>query len=98
MKKIFHFALLFAAAGMMSLGFSSCSSDDNDDDNGVQTFEVKASTLENIVAQYVNDVINPTYNDLQSSAATLDEACKSLYAKRLAGTLTQTDIDYACTA
>jgi hypothetical protein len=98
MKKIFHFALLFAAAGMMSLGFSSCSSDDNDNDNEVQTFEVKASTLKNIVAQYVNDVINPTYNDLQSSAATLDEACKSLYAKRLAGTLTQTDIDYACTA
>ncbi len=96
MKKIFHFALLFAAAGMMSLGFSSCSSDDNDDE--VQTYEVKASTLESIVAQYVNDVINPTYNDLQSSAATLDEACKSLYAKRLAGTLTQTDIDYACTA
>ena len=94
MKKIFHYALLFAAVGMMGMGFTSCSSDDPEDN----TVEASASTLENIVGQYVNDVVNPTYRDLQAAAATLDDACKNLYAKRLAGTLTQTDIDAACTA
>lgn len=79
MKKIFHYALLFAAVGMMGMGFTSCSSDDPEDN----TVEASASTLENIVGQYVNDVVNPTYRDLQAAAATLDDACKNLYAKRL---------------
>ena len=78
MKKIFHYALLFAAVGMMGMGFTSCSSDDPEDN----TVEASASTLENIVGQYVNDVVNPTYRDLQAAAATLDDACKNLYAKR----------------
>lgn len=94
MKKIFHYALLFAAAGVMSLGFSSCSDNESED----KTVEVQATELETIVAQYVNDVVNPTYRDLQSAAARLDEACKNLYTQRVAGTLTQTDIDAACTA
>lgn len=94
MKKIFHYALLFAAAGMMTFGFSSCS-DDNNEDNTVET---KPSVMETIVAQYVNDVVTPTYRDLQAAAATLDDACRNLYAKRVAGTLTQDDIDAACTA
>ncbi len=94
MKKIFHYALLFAATGVMSYGFTSCSSDDSED----KTVEADASTLESIVAQYVDDVVNPTYKDLQAAAATLDEACSNLYAKRKANTLTQTDIDAACTA
>lgn len=94
MKKIFHYALLFAATGVMSFGFTSCSSDDSED----KTVEADASTLESIVAQYVDDVVNPTYKDLQAAAATLDEACSNLYAKRKANTLTQTDIDAACTA
>ena len=33
MRKIFKFALMFAVAGMMSTGFTACSSDDNDDNN-----------------------------------------------------------------
>ena len=70
MKKIFHYALLFAAAGMMTFGFSSCS-DDNNEDNTVET---KPSVMETIVAQYVNDVVTPTYRDLQAAAATLDDA------------------------
>ncbi len=94
MKKIFHYAMLFAAAGVMTFGFSSCSNDSE----GYQPVEVESSTLEKIVAQYVDDVVNPTYNDLQSASATLEEACKNLYAKKLAGTLTQPDIDAACTA
>jgi len=94
MKKIFRNALLFAAAGVVSLGFSSCSDDNSEE----KTVEVQSSTLQTIVAQYVDDVVNPTYRDLQAAAATLDEACKNLYTKRAAGTLTQTDIDAACTA
>ncbi len=94
MKKIFHYALLFAATGMMSLGFASCSDDNSEGD----LVEVSASQVETIVAQYLNDVVNPTYNDLQQAAANLDEACANLYRKRVNGTLTQQDIDAACTA
>ena len=95
MKKIFKYALLFAA-GVMSLGFTSCSDDNNnDEDDNVQ---VTSSEMETIVAQYVNDVVNPTYKDLQAAAASLDEACANLYNKHKAGTLTQSDIDAACTA
>ncbi len=94
MKKIFRYALLFAAAGVVSLGFSSCSDDNNED----KTVEAQSTELENIVAQYVDDVVNPTYRDLQTAAAALDNACRNLYAKKKAGTLTQDDIDAACTA
>ncbi len=94
MKKIFRYALLFAAAGVMSLGFSSCS-DDNSENKLV---EAESSEIEAIVAQYVDDVVNPTYRDLQAASATLNDACRNLYAKKKAGTLTQDDINAACTA
>lgn len=92
MKKIANLAMMFLA-GALTTGFTSCGDDDNngkeDQQNGI---------MKEVVSNYVDVVVNPTYQDLATHAQTLYDACQSLYAKRKAGTLTQTDIDAACTA
>ncbi len=108
MKKIFKYALLFAVAGTLTTGFTSCSSDDDEDDNKtgyvVPTDSYNEDNINNatvmgqIVDNYIKNVVEPTYADLAKGAKSLYDACQNLYAKRKAGTLTQTDIDNACEA
>lgn len=98
MKNIFRYALLFAATGVMSLGFTSCGDDDDDSDVPAGSVLADASTLQNIVNSYVDNVVDPTYKDLRTSAEALNTACQTLYAHRSNNTLTQTDINAACEA
>ena len=51
-----------------------------------------------VVANYINEVVKPTYLDLAEKSDILYKACQNLYQKRKAGTLTQNDIDAACEA
>jgi predicted lipoprotein len=94
MKKYFKYALLFAAISTMTLTTTSCSSDDNNENTEATT----SSEMQAIAENYVKNVVEPTYTDLATNTQTLYEACQNLYAKRKAGTLTQTDIDAACNA
>ena len=54
--------------------------------------------MSSIVANYVDNIVRPTYIDLAENTQTLYDACQNLYTKRKAGTLTQSDIDAACEA
>lgn len=94
MKKFFRYALLFAAAGMVSLSFTSCGDDNDDPDNGRVT--IQASVLQSAFDNYVDNIIYTNYEDLQSAAEELHTACNALYNEKIAGTVSQTTIDNAC--
>jgi len=92
MKKIFMYAMLFAAC---TLGTASCSSsDDNNDDNKLAE---KEQAMQAITNQYVNNVIFPIYQSLASQTSTLFDQLVEAKAKFRAGTLSQGDIDKICT-
>ncbi|MBQ3631846.1 MAG: imelysin [Prevotella sp.] len=93
MKKIFMYAMLFAAC---TLGFTSCSDDDDNKDDNQQLTE-KEQAMQAITEQYVNNVVFPIYKSLASQTADLYDQLVSAKGKLRAGTLTQTDIDNICT-
>ena len=80
--------------GTFAFGFTACSSDD---DNTEETKHY-GEELTSVVSNYVDVVVEPTYKELASKADVLYTACQNLKAKRQNGTLTQADIDAACTA
>ncbi len=91
MKKIFIYAMLFAAC---SMGMTSCSSDDdNNNDSGLAD---KEQAMQAITGQYVNNVVFPIYKSLAAQTSTLFDQLVSAKAKFRAGTLTQADIDQVC--
>lgn len=94
MKKFFRYALLFAAAGVMSTGFTACS----DDDDNNERVSIPAATFDTAFDNYINNIVNANYEDLQTAAEQLHVACANLYAKKQAGQVEQSDIDAACAA
>ena len=113
MKKVTKLAM-FLLAGTLATGFASCSSDDDEVINTTILTPEQQSELSKIasessananktemgkvVANYINEVVKPTYLDLAEKSDILYKACQNLYQKRKAGTLTQNDIDAACEA
>ena len=95
MKKIFQKAFLFVATMTLSLGFASCS---DDDDPVTEGNVVPATELSAVANTYVNDIINPTYKDLRDYAKDLKDACDKAYANAKAGNLSDADITAACEA
>ena len=113
MKKVTKLAM-FLLAGTLATGFVSCSSDDDEvinttiltpeQQNALSQAESESRANANktemgkVVANYINEVVKPTYLDLAEKSDILYKACQNLYQKRKAGTLTQNDIDAACEA
>ena len=95
MKKIFQKAFLFVATMTLSLGFASCS---DDDDPVTEGNVVPATELSAVANTYVNDIVNPTYKDLRNNAKVLKDACDKAYANAKAGNLSDADITAACEA
>ena len=91
MKKLFMYAMLFAAC---CVGLSSCSSDD--DDNKDSGLAEKDQAMQAIVGQYVNNVVFPIYKSLAAQTSTLFDQLVEAKAKLRAGTLAQSDIDKIC--
>ncbi len=98
MKKIFEYASAVLAAVVLTMGMASCSSDDDDDDGNAQgTESAKVSLMTSATSQYINNVVYPTYTNLANYATDLYADVEDLYTKAVAGTLTQSDINEACT-
>ncbi len=76
MKKIFHYAMLLASACMISAGLTACS-DDNDDPQPGST-DAESAEISNILNNYVDNVVNPTYKEMAANATTLYSAMKAL--------------------
>lgn len=92
MNKLFQksVSLLFGAA--LTMGFASCSSDDNAPDVDTSNPEVEA-----IVKQYLDNTVNITYKKLADGTSDLYDQLIAMRDKAKAGTpLTQAEIDQAC--
>ncbi len=74
MKKFFKYSMLFAAALTLTLGFASCSSDD-DDSNEVQ---FSSSVLQTVNSEFVDKTVVPTYRNLANYNKTLVEALEAM--------------------
>lgn len=91
MKKFFYYASAFAMALAMTMGFTSCS-----DDNDGGSDDPKADQLEKVVSQYTNHVVYPTYTNLANSSQDLYDQLVALKAKFDAGSLTDQDVKDVC--
>lgn len=93
-KNYIKTGLFMALMAVMPMSFTSCSSDD---DNTTRTeADVKNTALQNIVNNYVNNVVYPTYTNLANETWNLYDGLVSLQTKLTAGTLTDSDIDAVC--
>ena len=97
MKRIFKFAMLFAA-GMMTMGMVSCSSDDDKNDS-VDVAKEQNEAIEALTKQYLSDVVYPTYTNLANESESLYSKISALKTKLKAGTaVNQSEIDDICTS
>lgn len=98
MKKMFKYAMLFAAAYTLTWSMTSCSDDDKGDD-GKTTIEKQEQAVKDLTAEYLNNVVYPTYGNLASEAEGLYAKINALKAKLKAGTrVEQSEIDAICTS
>lgn len=98
MKKIFKFALLFAATCMMTMGMTACSSDDDKNDT-VDVTKEQNDAIEALTKQYLSDVVYPTYTNLANESESLFNKISALKSKLKAGTaVSQSEIDNICTS
>ena len=98
MKKIFKFALLFAATCMMTMGMTACSSDDDKNDT-VDVTKEQNDAIEALTKQYLSDVVYPTYTSLANESESLFNKISALKSKLKAGSaVSQSEIDDICTS
>jgi predicted lipoprotein len=96
MKKTFKNVMMLVATMTLSLGFASCSDDNDGPSTGNDI--VPSAELSAVANTYVNDVVYPTYQALRDNCKTLHEACAKLYTNAKAGNLTNADVEAACEA
>ncbi len=95
MKKISKFTMALLI-GAVSLGFTSC--DSNDDPEGNGTVTIAKSEIKDVAQAYIDNVVYPTYTELAKDSRTLYAAAQALYQSASNGTMTQEQIDAACEA
>lgn len=78
MKKIFKYSLMFAAALTFALGFTSCSDDNNDDNEGKNSPLFDESLLKDVNTTYVDQTVVPTYRNLANYNKTLVDALNAM--------------------
>lgn len=92
MNRFFKKTTMALYAMTMTLGFASC----NEENNGTGPDNLPSEKLENILTQYVNNTVIATYSHLADASTELDNACKALYEKKVAGTATDSDVKAVC--
>lgn len=78
MKKLFKSVLLLAAAGTMTLGFESCSDNNEGSGNGANAATEEEVFLGKVLSNYVNATVNPTYKEMAIHAEILYAQLKAL--------------------
>lgn len=96
MKKIFKKHMLLMAACSLTMGFASCSSDDDKNDK-VDVTKEQNDAIEALTKRYLSDVVYPTYGNLASESENLYNRISALKNKLKAGTVVnQSEIDAIC--
>ena len=96
MKKLFRNALLVAAAGTMTLGFGSCSDNNEGTGNGTNSTTEEEVFLGKVLSNYVDATVNPTYKSMASHAETLYSQLKTLRDAVEHGNATEDQVKAAC--
>ena len=96
MKKLFKYALLFAAAGTMTSGFGSCSDNNDEPGGGTNKATEEEVFLGKVLNTYVNATVNPTYKDMATHAETLYAQMKALRDAVEHGNATEAQVKAAC--
>lgn len=86
------FAVVLAAAPMY---LTSCS-DDDDDEDAQATYNARTEKLADVIEDYLDDVVYPTYTNLANATTELYAALVGVEDSFNDGTLTQSEIDDAC--
>lgn len=98
MKNIFKYALLFAAAGMMTMGFTACGSSNDDPDDpttGLRTEQ--ATAIQNLTNTYLESVVYPTYTNLANQSQELYDLISAFNTKLQNGqTVTDAEVQAIC--
>ncbi len=94
MKKFLNFTYCIGLVMLISFSLSSC----GDDDNSTPVDNSSSEALKAVLTQYVNGTVIPTYHRLADASITLEETCKNLYNKKVAGTVTNSDVQAVCDA
>ena len=96
MKKIFKKHMLLMVACSLTMGFASCSSDDDKNDK-VDLTKEQNDAIEALTKRYLSDVVYPTYGNLASESENLYNRISALKNKLKAGTVVnQSEIDAIC--
>lgn len=97
MKSNVRKTVLMASVFTFAFGFYSCSDDNGGGNDGGNSGET-SQELADILGQYVNSTVIPTYRHLADASIALDDACGALYEKKLSGTATNADVEEVCDA
>lgn len=97
MKLSIQWAARWIAAATLCLGFTACSDDNTGDGSGGGESTLNPALTE-ILTQYVNSTVVPTYERLADASIVLQDACDALYLHKDNGTATQQDVEAACQA
>lgn len=96
MKNLFKYALLFAAAIVISLSFTACS-DDDDDNSSDSSLTEQESFIKAITEEYLDDVVYETYDDMADATSELFDLINTFNTKLQAGTtVIQSEVDAIC--
>lgn len=95
-KRYLRSIMFLAMGAMVSVGFASCS--DDDDNNKKDELSAKETRMESIAQQYLNNTVNLTYGELAVQTGELFDKLSALTAKFKADSMsvTQAEIDDIC--
>lgn len=94
MKKFFTFAFAFVTALAMTMCFTSCSDDNNDDPDN--TSSEKLELLNTITKQMVDATIYDTYKALADSAELLADQVSAMRESARTNSVTDAQVEKAC--
>lgn len=94
MKLLFNYTFALLAAGLMTFGLASCSSD-SDGNSGVTARE-EETFLRSTLTQYVNNTVAPTYKSMAENATSLYQQMKTLRSAVVSGSATEAMVNAAC--
>jgi predicted lipoprotein len=94
MKMKNYLQLLIVPALVAGMSLTSCSDDNNEDEET----SAKETVLSKAATDYINNTVLPTYKGMADAAIELFDYCEVMQEKHSAGTLTGADVQNAATA
>ena len=94
MKKYLKFPLYMAVAAVLGMSATACSDDDEPNVNPNE-LTAQEQALKEIVADYTDKTVIPTYTGMADAAMQLHTLCIDIRSKKEAGTLTTADVEAA---